>query len=38
MNPRNVFAVFARFRKAGFHKKTNKAMRKLLKQKKFDLD
>lgn len=32
MKPRNPYAVFARFRKAGFHKKTNKALRKALKQ------
>lgn len=32
MKPRNPYAVFAKFRKAGFHKKTNKALRKAMKQ------
>ena len=36
MKPRNPYAVFARFRKAGFHKKTTKALRKQLKQQLFD--
>ena len=35
MKPRNPYAVFARFRKAGFHKKTNKALRKQLNQQLF---
>lgn len=35
MKPRNPYAVFARFRKAGFHKKTNKALRKHLKQQNY---
>ena len=35
MKPRNPYAVFARFRKAGFHKKTNKALRKYLKQQNY---
>jgi len=32
MKPRNMYSVYARFRKAGFHKKTNKALRKISKQ------
>lgn len=35
MKPRNPYAVYAKFRKAGFHKKTNKALRKQLKQQIF---
>ena len=35
MKPRNPYAVYAKFRKAGFHKKTNKALRKQLNQKHF---
>ena len=32
MKPRNIFAVLASKRKAGSHRKSNKALRKLTKQ------
>lgn len=36
--PRNTFAQLARMRRAGAHRKTNKAMRRLEKQRSPSLD
>ena len=36
MKPRNIFAVLASKRKAGSHRKSNKALRKAVKQRAYD--
>lgn len=34
MKPRNIYALLARKRRAGLHRKSNKALRKLMKQQR----